>query len=40
VESLMDAIEFLLAWGPSIAIWSALLFFPARALWKRMRRAA
>jgi len=39
-ESLLDAVEFALAWGPTILIWSALLFWPARWLWRRVRRTA
>jgi hypothetical protein len=33
----------LLAWllesGPTLLLWAALLFFPARWIWRRIRRA-
>jgi hypothetical protein len=38
-----DAIDFilwLLEFGPSLLLWGAILFFPARWAWKRWRRAS
>lgn len=37
VEGLVAVVVFLLSWGPSLLIWSAILFFPARAAWRKMR---
>jgi hypothetical protein len=39
VESMVGAIAFLLAYGPVIVLWVAILFFPARLVWRRMRRS-
>jgi hypothetical protein len=36
---LTGSIEFLLGYGPSMAAVGVLLFFPARFLWKRVRRS-
>jgi hypothetical protein len=38
VESMIFAIAFLLAFGPVLLVWAAILFFPARLLWRRVRR--
>jgi hypothetical protein len=38
VEGVVSLVLFLLAYGPSILIWGALLFFPARIAWRRLRR--
>jgi hypothetical protein len=38
VESVVAAIAFLLAYGPALLLWAAILFFPARFIWRRMRR--
>ena len=38
VESMIAAIAFLLAFGPVILVWIAILFFPARFVWRRVRR--
>jgi len=40
VESVIGFAVWLLAVGPALLIWGALLFFPARWAWKRWRRAA
>jgi len=37
VESVTGAASFLLAYGPSVLFWSAVLFFPGRFLWRRLR---
>lgn len=31
---------FLLSTGPSLLLWAVILFFPARAVWKRVRRSS
>jgi len=36
--SLFGVAQFLLSAGPVILAWAALLFFPGRALWKKVRR--
>lgn len=38
VEGLVGAALFLLSYGPSLLLWGGLLFFPTRALWRRIRR--
>lgn len=38
VEGVVGLVLFLLAYGPSLLLWAALLFFPARLAWKRLRR--
>jgi Domain of unknown function (DUF4349) len=38
VEGVVAFILFLLSYGPSLLIWAALLFFPARYAWKKFRR--
>jgi len=37
LESLLALALFLLRAGPSLLLWGALLFLPARAVWRRMR---
>jgi len=37
VESVTGAAAFLLAYGPSVLFWSAILFFPVRFIWQRLR---
>lgn len=37
VEGLIDVGLFLLSSGPSLLIWAAILFFPARWLWRKVR---
>jgi len=38
VESIAGAASFLLAYGLSVLFWTAVLFFPARLVWRRLRR--
>jgi hypothetical protein len=38
VEGLVSVLLFLFTYGPSLLIWSAILFFPARGVWRRFRR--
>lgn len=38
VDGAVSVVLFLLAYGPSLLIWAALLFFPARFAWRRLRR--
>jgi hypothetical protein len=37
VEGLIDLGLFLLSSGPSLLIWTAILFFQARWLWRKLR---
>jgi Domain of unknown function (DUF4349)/Putative zinc-finger len=37
-EAVVSTALFLLSHGPSLLLWGALLFFPARALWRRIQR--
>jgi len=39
LNGIVAAILFLLKAGPSILLWAALLFFPARFAWKKLRRS-
>ena len=38
VEGVVSLILFLLSYGPSLLVWAALLFFPARFAYKKLRR--
>ena len=38
VEGLIEVGLFLLSAGPSLLLWAAILFFPARWAWKKLRR--
>jgi multisubunit Na+/H+ antiporter MnhB subunit len=38
VEGLIDVGLFLLSAGPSLLLWAAILFFPVRWAWKKLRR--
>jgi hypothetical protein len=38
VEGLIGVALFLLSAGPSLLLWAAILFFPARWAWKKLRR--
>jgi hypothetical protein len=38
IEGLIDVVLFLLSAGPSLLLWAAILFFPARWAWKKLRR--
>jgi len=37
VEGLIDVGLFLFSAGPSLLIWAAILFFPARWAWRKIR---
>jgi hypothetical protein len=37
VEGVLGAAQFLLSVGPSLILWTALLFWPVRAAWRRLR---
>jgi hypothetical protein len=37
VEGLIDVGLFLLSSGPSLLLWAAILFFPARWAWKKIQ---
>jgi hypothetical protein len=37
VEGVLGAAQFLLSVGPSVMLWTVLLFWPARAAWRRLR---
>jgi hypothetical protein len=39
VGGLIGIALFLASWGPSLLLWSIILFFPVRGLWRRVRRA-
>ncbi|HEV3039032.1 MAG TPA: DUF4349 domain-containing protein [Candidatus Angelobacter sp.] len=39
VAGLIAIALFLASWGPSLLLWSIILFFPVRGLWRRVRRA-
>jgi hypothetical protein len=38
VDGIVSLVLFLLEDGPTLLLWGAVLFFPARLLWKRVRR--
>ncbi len=38
VEGVVGTILFLFSFGPSLLLWCAILFFPARAVWRKARR--
>lgn len=38
VAGLINLLLFLISWGPSLLLWGAILFFPARWLWRRRQR--
>jgi len=40
VEGVIGVLLILLTYGPSLLLWAALLFFPVRAAWRRLRRPA
>jgi hypothetical protein len=37
-ESIVAIVLFLFSCGPSLLLWGAILFFPARALWRKILR--
>jgi hypothetical protein len=39
VDGIVSLLLFLLEDGPTLLLWSAILFFPARLVWKKMRRS-
>jgi hypothetical protein len=38
-DGVLDLALFLLTNGPSLLLWGAVLFFPARLVWKKVRRS-
>jgi hypothetical protein len=38
-DSLTGIAMFLLTYGPAVVLWAALLFFPARFAWRRLRKS-
>jgi hypothetical protein len=38
VAGLINLLLFLVSWGPSLLLWGAILFWPARWLWRRAQR--
>ncbi|HEX8813395.1 MAG TPA: DUF4349 domain-containing protein [Terracidiphilus sp.] len=38
VEGVIGSVLFLFSFGPSLLFWCAIFFFPARFVWKRVRR--
>lgn len=40
VDGIVSLLIFLMSWGPSLLLWAAVLFFPARFAWRRLHRAA
>jgi hypothetical protein len=38
VDGVVGTALFLLSYGPSLLLWGGLLFFPVRAVWRRLRR--
>jgi len=38
IHGLVDVIEILLSYGPSVFLWAGLRFLPARIAWRRLRR--
>ena len=39
VDGVVGLILFLLSTGPSLLLWGTILFFPARLVWKKVRRS-
>ncbi len=39
-DGVVSLVLFLLSTGPSLLLWGAILFFPARAVWKRVRNGS
>ena len=39
VDGVVDLALFLLSNGPSLLLWGAILFMPARVVWKKVRRS-
>lgn len=38
VDGIVSFLIFLMSWGPSLLLWAAILFFPLRFAWRRLRR--
>jgi uncharacterized protein DUF4349/putative zinc finger protein len=38
VDGIVGVAVFLFSYGPSLLLWAALLYFPIRVVWKRLRR--
>jgi negative regulator of sigma E activity len=38
VDGVVSTALFLLSYGPSLLLWGGILFFPARGVWRRLRR--
>ena len=38
-DGVVSLVLFLLSTGPSLVLWGGILFFPARMLWKKVRRS-
>ena len=38
VDGIVSLLIFLMSWGPSLLLWAAVLFFPARFAWRRLHR--
>lgn len=38
VGGLISIVMFLASWGPSLLLWSMILFFPIRGIWRKVRR--
>ncbi len=37
VDGVINVLLFFMSWGPSLLVWAAILFFPARYVWRRRR---
>jgi hypothetical protein len=37
VDSIVSLLLFLMSWGPTLLLWGAILFFPARYVWRKVR---
>jgi Domain of unknown function (DUF4349)/Putative zinc-finger len=40
VDGVLNVLLFLMSWGPTLLLWGAILFFPARYIWKKVRAHA
>ena len=40
VDGVVSLILFLLSTGPTLLLWGAILFFPARMVWRKIRHSA
>ena len=38
VDGIVSFLVFLMSWGPSLLLWTAILFFPVRFAWRKARR--